>query len=342
MSIIKIGNNALNKSMSDFEKLRESKVAYEYILDILESLETRIDTTTAKELRKSMKILNDIYRCAYNNLENSNKKEQLITDACCKNCNDNLLISDNIDYSYQCVNCDENFYNFEAISNDIWYKDVKKEHNLLPSSFDIQVSFDKNNNKVYIEAENHFKIKYDCKSFDEFVEAIEIYCNNYLTPKDLIDEQYSIEIWETEWHRDIGEAFKYFKTYDNFDTALKVARKLYEKNNYACIEILNDKNETLYCCDETSEDFYFKYDRFSRVSKETVDNYIDNWMEHIELPTEMNKLYCESNSIFVAIDNSSGGCLVEEFKTENEAQKWLLGFDDTKLLERDTDETIEM
>lgn len=316
-----------NKSMSDFETLRESKVAYEYILDILESSEIRMNTIDANQLRNSMEVLNNIYSCAYNNLDNPNKKELLITDACCKNCNNNLLISDNINYSYQCLECDENFYDFEAISNDVWYKDEKKEHNLLPSSFDIYVSFYKNDKKVYIGSDCGSGAKYDCNNSDEFVEAMKIYCNNYLTSEELMDKKYSIEIWETEWHRDAGEGFIYSETYDDFESALKAARKLYDKNNYASIEILNENNEALYCCDETSEDFYFDNDRFSCVDKSIVNEYVNNWTNKKDQSLKVDKLYCRDNDIFIAVDNSTGNCWVEEFDSEKDAQNWLLGID---------------
>ena len=123
-----------------------------------------------------------MYSGAYSNIKNNElKKEQLITDACCKNCNNQLLVSDNIDYSYQCEECDENFYDFEAISDSVWYREEKKEHLELPSSFNLDISFDKDNEIVYIGTESSSGAKYNCSNADEFIKDVEMYCNNYLT-----------------------------------------------------------------------------------------------------------------------------------------------------------------
>ena len=139
-------------------------------------------------------------------------------------------------------------------------------------------------------------------------------------------EQYKIEIWETEENRDRGEGFIYNKVFDDFDDALEKARNLYDYNNYACVEILNADEESLFCKDEISEEFYLGKDKFSLVSREIVDEYIDNWMDHKHLPTKETKLYCKmALGGYLAIDNSNGECYVEEFDTEKKVHKWLLG-----------------
>lgn len=182
MSIMIMDKKTSDLSMSNFETMRETKVAYNYINDILENSEIRMDTETAKELENSLDILEDLYNVAYSNIRNDKNREvQLITDACCKDCNNHLLVSDKIEYSYQCENCDENFYDFEAIGDNIWYKDEKKEHLKLPSSFFVEVEYDKDEEIVYIALENSSGAKYACKNADEFVKAMEFYCNNYLT-----------------------------------------------------------------------------------------------------------------------------------------------------------------
>ena len=182
MAIIHIDKKTSDKSMSDYETMRESKVAYNYINDILENSEIRMDTESVKEMKNALEILDMMYSGAYSNIKNNElKKEQLITDACCKNCNNQLLISDNIDYSYQCEKCDENFYDFEAISDSVWYREEKKEHLELPSSFNLDLSFDKDNEIVYIGTESSSGAKYKCSNADEFIKDVEMYCNNYLT-----------------------------------------------------------------------------------------------------------------------------------------------------------------
>ena len=61
MSIMIMDKKTSDLSMSDFETMREAKVAYNYINDILENSEIRMDTQTAKELENSLEILGDIY-----------------------------------------------------------------------------------------------------------------------------------------------------------------------------------------------------------------------------------------------------------------------------------------
>lgn len=189
MAIIHIDKKTSDLSMSDYETMREAKVAYNYIHDLLENSEIRMDTESVKEMKNAMEILDIMYSGAYSNIENKNK-EQLITNACCKNCKDYLLVSDNIDYSYQCENCDENFYDFEVISDSVWYKDEKKEHYELPSSFDLEICFDKDEEIVYIGTETSSGAKYKCKNADDFIKDLEIYCNNYL----IYDEEKEVEL----------------------------------------------------------------------------------------------------------------------------------------------------
>lgn len=186
MSIMIMDKKTSDLSMSDFETMREAKVAYNYINDILENSEIRMDTQTAKELENSLEILGDIYSAAHSNLESPDKEHQLFTDCCCKNCNRNLFISENIDYSYQCLECDENFYDFEVIGDKVWYKDDRKEHLPLPYSFQINVDFDKEDQTVWIGFDSGAGAKYCCENAEDFAKAMEFYCNNYLTcDKDL-------------------------------------------------------------------------------------------------------------------------------------------------------------
>lgn len=102
-----------------------------------------------------------------------------------------------------------------------------------------------------------------------------------------------IEIWETDWHRESGESFIYDETFEDFEIALKMSRKLYEDNNYASIMILGSKNESLYCCDDESEEFYFDNKIISCVSKDIVSEYIDNWTNNKEQTFKGNLLYCK-------------------------------------------------
>lgn len=133
-----------------------------------------------------------------------------------------------------------------------------------------------------------------------------------------------IEIWETDWHRDAGEGYIYDEIFTDFNSALNTVRKLYDDNNFASIEILNKENEALYCRDDESEEFYFDNEKISLVGEEIVSEYINNWVNHKEQTFKGDLLYCKEDNVYVAIDNTSGNCWVEEFSSEKEVWDWLL------------------
>ena len=137
---------------------------------------------------------------------------------------------------------------------------------------------------------------------------------------------YQIEMWVTEEDRNQGFVNIYDKHYDNLNDALEQARDLYGDDELASIMITNN-GESIYCRDkETFETFYLNDDTFSKVPKEILDEYISNYTDHKKLPIKEDKIYCENNDTgFIAVDNSSGECYVEEFKNEKQVHEWLLG-----------------
>jgi len=146
-------------------------------------------------------------------------------------------------------------------------------------------------------------------------------------------EKYIIEIWETEEYRNIGEGYIYNKEFDNFKDALKEARKIFDDNNLASIEILDENNKSYYCRDNESEEFYVDNYKYSKLPREIVDKYIDNWMDKKKLPTKENRFYCNMVAGgYLGVDNSSGECYVEEFDTEEQVQKWLSGIEKDEIL----------
>ena len=304
--------------MSNYEILKNTKNSYESILELLQNTDVSFEDN--KILKKSLDNLEKLYNFAYSNM--LKEKENLKTDACCKKCQNDLLISDNINYSYQCTECDENYYNFEVDTNKVWYKKDLEEDKKLNSSFDLQLSYDNKDKTVYIGTEYSSGVKYKCNNIGKLINSIENYCYNYLN----FSKKYTIEIWETEWHRDVGEGFVFDETFDSYDKALNRARKLFEDNNFASIEILDNNGEAIYCRDNESEDFYNNGERISCVDKDTLDNYIQNWNEHKEQTFKNSRLYCKSDELFIAIDDTTGDCWTEEFKTEKDAQNWLLGY----------------
>lgn len=198
-----------------------------------------------------------------------------------------------------------------------------EEDKKLNSSFNLQVSYNDKDKIVYIGTENSSGVKYKCDSIKQLINSIENYSYDYLD----YGKNYSIEIWESEWDRNAGESFIYGETFDTFEEALSVARKLFDKNNFASMEILDNNEKTLYCRDSESEDFYKDDVRISYVDESVLNEYIKNWEKHKDQTFNNNLLYSNIDDIFIAIDNSTGDCWTEEFKTEKAAQKWLFGCD---------------
>lgn len=139
MSVLVIDKKTSDKSISNFEVLRETKVAYEYINNILKYSDIRMDTVTADQLKTSSEIISDLYGCAYSNLEkNMEERNELKVDDNCPNCNNNLLISDLIDYDYLCNDCDENFYSFEVGVNNKWYI-IDQNQSMYETEFKVRI-----------------------------------------------------------------------------------------------------------------------------------------------------------------------------------------------------------
>lgn len=267
--------------MSDYEVLKETKVSYEYIRDILENAdEDIVSTEISFKLQESLNALEEIYSNVYEKMKNDEiESKKLNTDLECPHCTNNVVISDLINYAYLCNDCDENFYLGEGDLGEEWYF-----------------------------AKNMFSLH----------------------------QNFTIEIWETEWHRDAGEGFIYDKKFSDYETAIIEARKLFYDYNYASIEVLNNDGEPVYCHDDESEDFYFKENKLSRVDETIVKKYIDNWANKKDQSFKGNKLYCKDNDIFIGVNNSTNNCWVEEFNSEKDVQYWLLG----KNLESDVDYEI--
>ena len=147
-------------------------------------------------------------------------------------------------------------------------------------------------------------------------------------------DDYRIEMWETENDREQGFSTSYDEHFNIFNDALKMARDLYGDDELASIMIMNH-DESVYCRDkDTYETFYIKNDKFSKVPQAILDEYIDNWMDHKDLPINEDKMYSNQlGSGYIAVDNSTNECYVEEFDTEEQAQKWLLGKEKEEIIE---------
>ena len=64
-----------------------------------------------------------------------NFRKKLITNTCCSDCDSKLYISDLIDYSYVCLECDKNLYDFEVNTDKNWYNEEDINQTEISSSF---------------------------------------------------------------------------------------------------------------------------------------------------------------------------------------------------------------
>lgn len=64
-------------------------------------------------------------------------------------------------------------------------------------------------------------------------------------------------------------------------------------------------------------------EKIVEISSQELENYIKKWNENKDIKFEQNKIYCEDNGTFIAVDNTTQNCWTEEFKTEKEAINWL-------------------
>jgi len=240
--------------MDNYEVLREAKVCYEYINDILQN--SYVSNKDMQKLSKALESLSDIYSKTYNEmLRKEEWQNQLETDLECPHCNNKVAISDLIDYAYLCNSCDENMYLGEGDLNYEWY--FNDNHTKLDKSFIININYDSNRKDVYITTENSSGANYKCDNLDGLVNNIKLYLANYV----LYDEFY-IKIWETEDDRDYGESFNYLETFYDSNSAIREAKKILAREDYAYIEVIREKDdEVIYGSDGIKEEFYFDKER---------------------------------------------------------------------------------
>lgn len=312
--------------MDNYEKLRESKLVYEYINDLLENGNFEMSEEYEQALNTTMSAMANIYTNTHIMMKDDKEEIELLkTDLNCPCCSGNVIISDLITYGYVCEKCDENYYLCEGDLAHEWYFEDKYKRKLKEDVL-LEISYDKNENNVIIGTETSSGAKYDCKNISDLARAVESYANSYLTYEN--EETYSIEIWETDDDREQGNCFKYLDTYNNKNEAIEEAKKLIRMNGYSFIEVVKDNPKfTVFSSDGESEktSFYHRYyNRIFKVSREELNEYIDNWENKTGNYYNFDLLYCETeDGTYIAVDNYSGECYVEEFETEAQAVFWL-------------------
>lgn len=126
--------------MNNYEVLKECKIVYEYLQDLLENCEYigDEDTKSIELLKDRNTIINtiDLMEKLYNKAyQNEESKEELGEEVVynetlkpksavnCPHCGKEMYVSDIIDYAYVCPNCDENFYSMECDNGYAWWNE---------------------------------------------------------------------------------------------------------------------------------------------------------------------------------------------------------------------------
>ena len=164
--------------MTYYEILKESKIVYEYLIDILDNSDIQLLDNNQGKIKEFLTVISDIYENAYSQTKEYNKND-LMTVCNCPKCQNKLLISDLIDYTYLCDNCDENYYYIEVENNNKWYLTNDNNEN-LNKSFNIGLSYNKDTKKLYIGTEDSSGAKYVCNDIDDIKEAVSDYIFEYI------------------------------------------------------------------------------------------------------------------------------------------------------------------
>lgn len=158
--------------MTNKEVLKELKLCYEYLNDILDNCELLCEEER-ETLASTRETLDLLYGKAYKNL----KPQKAVH---CPHCKKEMYISDLIGYAYVCFSCDENMYLCEGDTNYAWWFDDEK---------DIDCQLEDIIDKKIKQLENELR----------YVKSRNEVCG---TSKRDLAEEYSIEE-EIEYYKDI-------------------------------------------------------------------------------------------------------------------------------------------
>lgn len=115
----------------------------------------------------------------------------------------------------------------------------------------------------------------------------------------------------------------YYKKYDTFGEALESSRKLFEKNNWDCLEIVDVIDNVIFFKDKNIKDFHIGNKVISRISKNLYDEYSLCLNNGKELPIDSDLVYTFFDNKYIAIDKNFNND-TKNFHSEIAAQKWLL------------------
>ena len=256
------------------------------------------DKEILAELKKSYEYLSDI-------------RENGCVDHCSGQLNSKIIDMLNIAKR----NIEDSYFEF--------YKTLDREN--------LRVKSLENNEKVYIARtiDGDYEIGEDsdnltCIDADYFWYEDQDFLDSEIN----YDNKYYANLWITENDRKQGYVTRYYKDFVDLKDAIEELRTYFYDGNCVCVEIYDFNDVLQYSCDEESEEFYIDDLKIVKINEDIINKYIDSWSNHKQLPINEKLLYYENDeNLFIAIDNTAGNCWTEEFKTETDAQNWLLGKD---------------
>lgn len=240
-----------------------------------------------------------------------------------------LPLKDKICYIPEISFCNKDYINLDKIEKDDYYtiEDFRNEiKNYIEYNFDENVFKQLNLKNLNCMADVVYDLV-DWQLPSSLLDGDQVLNDERLSQLGIkLKEQnlFSIKYWETEYDRDNGYSESLMNYFNTFNKALEFSRNFFDSCNLASLEI-TDNNDNVYLCkDKDSEDFYFNNRTISLVSRELFDKYLSCWENKQDLPCKNNLLYTFNDGLYIAIDNSTGNCWVEEFKEEKEVWNWLL------------------
>ena len=121
---------------------------------------------------------------------------------------------------------------------------------------------------------------------------------------------------------------------------LQLGTKCPDCNDNLCISDLADYSYLCQSCDKNFYDFevndkvwylkdnnYLNSEMIEKVDRSIIGEYISCWEEGKPLPVDKDMIYAQDGDLFIAVDNTSNECYVEEFKTEEDVIKWFNVFE---------------
>ena len=178
--------------MTDKEILAELKKSYEYLTDIrdngcVDHCNGQLNMEMVNMLNEAKRNIEDIYFDFYKTLNKEDLRVKELED------DEKVYIARTVEGDYEVGEDFENMTCEEA--GYYWYDEQERIDINLPSSFYINIEYDKEEKMVWIDSEDGSGAKYPCNNINELTNAIKYYCANYLIDE-CAEEDKDKSIWE--------------------------------------------------------------------------------------------------------------------------------------------------